>query len=379
MVGKKGTWLLDASNLVAGGGVQVAASVITGLDRCLPEAAQRRPWLWNTHVLVSQEVANNLPPLERLSAQVASRRWRLRQIPIATQNIYDAVFTLFGPVYGPRVAHHEIEGCADVTSVNPLSSLDSGPGASNLKQLIRQRLSRASIRRSDAIVVETEDFARLVAEFANVDPAKVSVVPNSWHPAFDEPPAPEIMKRFASLFHGEEMKLLYVARAYRHKNHEFIGRLADALLAHGHRMRVVVTLEREEWESLDSRTRMASVNAGPVTIQEAPALYQLSDGVLFPSLLEASSAVPLEALRAGKPLYASDRGFVRSICGDAAVYFDPEDAHTAAAVLAEAITNKEATQVRQQYARTIVESWPTSADRVKAYLDIVDRHLGRVK
>jgi len=54
------------------------------------------------------------------------------------------------------------------------------------------------------------------------------------------------------------------------------------------------------------------------------------DAIIFPSLLECFSATPLEAMAMKKPLFASDRKFVRDVCGDFAWYFDPEDPSDAA-------------------------------------------------
>ncbi|MFN5070753.1 MAG: glycosyltransferase, partial [Cyclobacteriaceae bacterium] len=44
----------------------------------------------------------------------------------------------------------------------------------------------------------------------------------------------------------------------------------------------------------------------------------------FPSLAEGFGLPPLEALACGVPVVASNRTSIPEICGDAAVYFDPE-------------------------------------------------------
>ena len=47
--------------------------------------------------------------------------------------------------------------------------------------------------------------------------------------------------------------------------------------------------------------------------------------LVFPSLYEGFGLPPLEAMAYGCPVAASDRGSLREVCGDAAVYFDPLD------------------------------------------------------
>ncbi|WP_416954714.1 glycosyltransferase [Nocardioides sp. T5] len=59
-------------------------------------------------------------------------------------------------------------------------------------------------------------------------------------------------------------------------------------------------------------------------VSQVPALYEACDGVVFPVLTSASPSL-LEAMRASRPLVASDRPFVREVAGDAAWYFEPTD------------------------------------------------------
>ena len=63
------------------------------------------------------------------------------------------------------------------------------------------------------------------------------------------------------------------------------------------------------------------------------------DAIIFPSLLECFSATPLEAMAMEKPFFASDREFIRDVCSDYALYFDPEDPISAANVINDYLEN----------------------------------------
>jgi glycosyltransferase involved in cell wall biosynthesis len=45
---------------------------------------------------------------------------------------------------------------------------------------------------------------------------------------------------------------------------------------------------------------------------------------LLPTLLESFSGSYLEAMHFGTPILTSDRDFAREVCGEAALYFDPD-------------------------------------------------------
>ena len=98
--------------------------------------------------------------------------------------------------------------------------------------------------------------------------------------------------------------------------------------------------------------------------------------MLFCSLREAFSATPLEALQVGLPLFASDRDFVRSVCGDAATYIDPLDAKAAARTIAAALAQPDTVADRVARGRALLATWPSAADRSQRYLDVITDALG---
>jgi glycosyltransferase involved in cell wall biosynthesis len=135
---------------------------------------------------------------------------------------------------------------------------------------------------------------------------------------------------------GADIVLAYVTRAYPHKNVAFLGAVGIELRTrHELLVNFVVTLTHDEWFALDSDTREYCTNIGVQKIAQVPSLLMQVDGAFFPSLLEAFSVTPLEAMALQLPLFASDRDFVRTICGDYPHYFDPEDPSAAAKVIAD--------------------------------------------
>jgi glycosyltransferase involved in cell wall biosynthesis len=361
--------LIDASNLVVGGGVQVAASFIGNL---LERDSNVAPdWLHDCEVWVSPQVASNLGDCAtHASVRVAARRWRLTP---AARHKRDVVFTVFGPTYGPRVGRREVLGYADVTSIYPPVT------RFGLLKLLRMRLRRIlslhSVRSADTVVVESVAMReRLVSAFGLAD-SRIAVSPNTWHEVFDVTPRDDEIAAARSELPRTGLLCLYVARAYPHKNHLILAPTARAAVAQGLEVRFVVTLTDDEWALLPPEARQTLINVGAKTVQELPALYAACDVVFFPSLLEASSVTPLEAMKAHKPLIASDRDFVRSVADGAALYFEPTEPDSAVRALMEVSHDPAGVEGRLDEGDRIVATWPRGRSRTDAYVRLIDDAL----
>jgi glycosyltransferase involved in cell wall biosynthesis len=64
--------------------------------------------------------------------------------------------------------------------------------------------------------------------------------------------------------------------------------------------------------------------AGPQYGRDLIDLYQASDACLMPSFCESFAHPLVEAMAMGKPLICADRPYAHEICGDSALYVDPD-------------------------------------------------------
>ena len=76
-----------------------------------------------------------------------------------------------------------------------------------------------------------------------------------------------------------------------------------------------------------------------------------------------------------KPLFASDRGFVRDVCGDYAVYFDPLDADDIALNIANYFKADTERAEQLQQARDHALGFSSAKGRAEQYLEIIQQHL----
>jgi len=355
--------LVDASNLRTGGGIQVAASFIDEIHRMLRDDVGPR-WLDSTVLWPSSEVMANV--VEPVSLPTTER------FPSA---VFDVAFSIFGPRYRPPRAMRTIMGFADGTLVYERpGSLPQPPMRHRARRLVRIALARRSFRAADLLVAETDVVKSRVAGALGLDSARIAVVPNCLSRAFLDSPVP---RRDRLTLPGVDLTFCYVTRAYPHKNLGFLGSLGERLSeTHDIEIRTITTLRDEEWDGLDEQTRHYCHNIGPVDVGALRSVYSMVDAAIFPSLMESFSATPLEAMAAGIPLFAGDRDFVRTLCADIPFYFDPEDADSAASVIARAFRQGPPSWMpRVEGGIRRVESMPSAEERARAYLDLIDVQL----
>lgn len=356
-----------ASNLHVGGGVQVAASLLNewareGVRSSLPE---------NLVCEVSPSVHENLLPGTRRDLPIVVKRRRPLSIRHWCADLLhrdEATLVVFGPTYFPLRSKRRIYGYADVTSLYDPATYSPSARATAV-QRARRWWSRRWVARADVVIVETTALRdRLSSVLRQRMPKNILVVPN----AVNE----DVLTSTGQWqFERQEGELLlaYPARPYPHKNFEFLPKLAAAVFGlSARRLRYVVTLTEEEWRQQSQSVRDVSLNVGPVKVREIGPLLRGVDGVCFPSLLEAFSATPIEAMALGVPVFASDRDFVRSVCGRGATYFDPMDARAAAASFLEALESG-TTQMRADVGREIVACLPVAGVRAAQYMSLLQQ------
>jgi len=191
--------------------------------------------------------------------------------------------------------------------------------------------------RSATLVAADSEYGKSrIVERLGISPERIEVV----HLGVDEDYRPEARDEDDGVLRSFELPerfVLYPATYWHHKNHE---RLIDAFAAlRDTELALVLTgnpygrlrglVERGRRLGIEQRV----IHLGQVDRGALPALYRRADALVFPSLYEGFGAPPLEAMASGCPVACSPRAALTEICGDAALYFEPEDP----AAIAEAI------------------------------------------
>ena len=112
--------------------------------------------------------------------------------------------------------------------------------------------------------------------------------------------------------------LLYPAEPWPHKNHARLFEAFARLRAERPGLELVLT------GTASATFRRECAPLGRVAWEELPALYRRAAALVFPSLYEGFGLPPLEAMACGCPVACSSAASLPEVCGEAAVYFDPD-------------------------------------------------------
>jgi glycosyltransferase involved in cell wall biosynthesis len=332
-------FIIEALGLTAGGGKQLARDLVNHLP---PDAGHRFV------LLLPEEAEHGAPAGGHLKLiicpkprSLAARYHFLNHIvpALAQRERADALLCLGNfaprsPVVPTAVLLHNAHFVCRNRTAEPSMTL-------------RERLTRAygryALRRLHPkvhVIVQTPLMRDRVRRELPLHRSRISVIPNACDGAPDGP-----RRRISA---GGPFRFLCLTEYYTHKNLEVLPKALAILpgltsrraqvvttVAPGHHPAARRLVEAIERQGLEHQV----VNLGPVSSEDLAAVYRACDALVLPTLLESFSRTYLEAMRFGLPILTSNRDFARSICGEAALYFDPLDAGSVARSMARVMTD----------------------------------------
>lgn len=323
---------INASNLHNGGGVQVATSFIDELSHLGIDN-------FYLCILASSEVAENLRKIradvqcfDEFHIHDSYGLGALLPTNVRKRAGYDLVFTVFGPDYNLfSTSSIRLVGFAQAWILNLENEIyRESSWCERIKIKSKYFVQKLFFMYSDALVVELEFVRKRLADLGVKAPRLVHVAHNSFSSVFLD----KARWKKLNIERSSNFCMGFVGRDYPHKNTKILPEI-KRILKYKYKVEVdfYVTFNEEEWGAKDASFRSMVFNVGAISMAECPSFYSAVDAVIFPSFLECFSATPLEAMVMERPLFASDRDFVRDVCEDYIWYFDPSNAESAADVI----------------------------------------------
>jgi len=114
---------------------------------------------------------------------------------------------------------------------------------------------------------------------------------------------------------------------------------------------------------------------GYVSDEELKALYENAGCFVYPSFYEGFGLPPLEAMACGCPVIVSKRASLPEVCGDSALYCDPEDSEDIANKIASVLENKELRKELSEkgHQRSMIFTWERCAQQILEVVDEMQR------
>jgi glycosyltransferase involved in cell wall biosynthesis len=201
-------------------------------------------------------------------------------------------------------------------------------------------------RAADAIIAVSQVTAAHLHQYLHVAPEKVHTIYSGVDDAFRRPPDPAVQAGLRERFDLPPRFVLYSGAIYPPKN---FTRLVQAYARVGPELEVSLVIAGGENRFLSEQELRVPEQLGLgqwvrwlgwVEPAVLPSLYQMSMGLLLPSLFESYGLPIAEAMAAGCPVLTADRYGTKEIAGDAAIMVNPESIEEIAAGMRLLITDE---------------------------------------
>lgn len=188
-----------------------------------------------------------------------------------------------------------------------------------------------SVANARRVIVFTHFQKQQLLAHVRCDPARILVVPHGLALDSLATPANDADRAAIRNLTGDRPYIFYASATYGYKNHLNLIAAFAALKRQRpewrHRLLLAGSEQSVSFEVLRARAAAFGVGADVIVagrLANLAAAYQMADAFAFPSRAETFGFPSLEAMAAGCPVVASDRGAIAELAGPAAVLADPD-------------------------------------------------------
>lgn len=230
-----------------------------------------------------------------------------------------------------------------------------------IKRMAARFLLQNACKRSDQITTVSLFSQSEISKYLGVAKEKIRVIPpgvntQEFSPNLGAPKAPFF---------------LFVGHLKGHKNFIALLKAFDRLRLKDYRLVIVGKAEGlgssdpSLYESIKKNPLNRQIDLlGEISKPKLQKLYASATALVFPSLYEGFGLPPLEAMASGCPVIASRSASIPEVCGEAALYFDPQSFQELAKQMERVASDKFLQEhlIQKGFQRSSLFSWESTAD-----------------
>lgn len=371
--------LINTATTHKGGGVQVAKSFIEEC-RQYPEHDYIVVLGLNLASLIDQNTFPSNFKFFEIPYRPATRVFSFKDPAeylkkVEEEHKPDVVFTTSGPGYWrPKVPH--------VMGYNlPHYIYEDSPFSQKISLIHRfkWKLKGAVIKHyvkndADAYVVQTDDVNNRLRNWLKTD-KPITTVSNTYGEQYNG--FKKTIDNFLPELEKGEFRFLMLSAYYEHKNLEILNDIIPLIQEDkDFNVKFVTTLPNSTFVKVFSEQSQKNIfNIGPVKPDDCPQLFLETQAVFLPTLLECFSATYAEAMKMKLPIITTDLGFAKTICGSAALYFDPINARDAFDKIIKLVESRVLYKELLLNAEKEITKFNSASQRAAKYLEICSQML----
>ncbi len=188
---------------------------------------------------------------------------------------------------------------------------------------------RWAIRTAARILTVSRFSAREISKYYGYPESNIKVTPISFNPEYLKSITDEKVSAVLAELGIRPPYGLFVGRFEAKKNIGLILSAFEKARLCGYRQQLVLVGRAgwgfpKAWSNLDLKTREQISILPPQPVERLQALMRGAGVFLFPSAYEGFGIPVLEAMASGVPVVASNRASLPEVCGEAALFIDPD-------------------------------------------------------
>lgn len=209
--------------------------------------------------------------------------------------------------------------------------------------------------RRASLVLTNSQFSRTeLARWLRIPSEKIRVVGGGHEHILGTPSDEAILARHRL---GIRPYVLAVSNLSRHKNLEAVRAAIELLGPAGCDYVLAGPTNPRVFGSSGQESPAHVIRLGYVADGELRALYEHAACLVYPSRYEGFGIPPLEAMACGCPVVASRTGSLPEVCGNAALYVDPDDPRQVAAAIRRVLCEEGLGEELRQRGRDQAKRW----------------------
>jgi len=361
--------ILNISNLVEGGSLQVSSALLEGL-KSFPKH-EFFVFLPDTSSLKQKEFPSNFYFYHIYNYSPFNMFNNIaKYLSFLEDEIKpDCVLSIFGPTYWKPKTRHVMGFAQSLYLYSELPYLQKLSFYEKFNLNIRKTIHRFFLKNNcDLYIVQASDMIDRLSLFLDIPKDKILASSGSYHPVFKE----KIYDfNLLPIKKNNEFRFITISSYYPHKNLEIINKVVELLAIKDLKINIkfVLTLPHKVFKDKFKNSNNMIINIGPVSIDKCPYLYSMSDALFLPTLVESFTASYPEAMIMKKPILTSDYSFAKSVCKESALYFNPYDVEDIVSQIIKISTDKNLYKTLSDKGFVNVQKMPSVFDMTKKYLD----------
>lgn len=236
--------------------------------------------------------------------------------------------------------------------------------SSKLQKMAAHALLQNACSQSDLILTVSEFSKGEILKYLKCPESKIHVV----YPGVD-------LEEFSPARHCKKNQLdfpffLFVGNCKTHKNLETLIQAFSSLNSSDHHLVLIGPhpFDRKLGPLIEKSPLKNKIHCmGHVAQSDLPFFYAKAVALIFPSLYEGFGLPPLEAMASGSIVIASNAASIPEVCGDAALYFSPQDSEELKSQMQRALFDSSLCQdlIEKGAARSRLFSWEKTRNQLK--------------